>query len=75
MGTHGRTGWRRALLGSVAEANGVTPDPFHTTLATARRRKNVPQRTNSFLSEAGEWIRSRIMERYRFEKMPVRADD
>jgi hypothetical protein len=68
--SNGDLSWRD-LIDSRFDANGVTPDPFHTALATARRRKNVRPRTNSFLSEAGEWIRSRIMERYRFEKMPA----
>ena len=64
--TAGDIGWREALDARF-EQDGVSPDSFHTTLASMCSVKNIPRRRNAYLSEQGQRIGKLIFERYHFD--------
>jgi hypothetical protein len=70
--SNGRIAWRE-VLDARFEADGVSPDSFHTTLATIRSDRKVPHHKNGFLGEHGERIGKLIVERYRFGETEVIA--
>ena len=66
----GAASWRQ-VLDVRFEQDGVAVDPFHTTWAKLRRDLGIAQRPHSFLSEADDAVRKRIVERYRFGETPA----
>jgi hypothetical protein len=69
--TTGDVGWREVLDARVDE-DGVSPDSFHTTLASMCAAKHIPRRRNEFLSEQGKRIGKLITDRYRFDDTKAR---
>lgn len=65
----GGVGWREAFDARFG-ADGVSPDSFHTSLATIRSDKKIAPQKNDFLSEHGERIGKLIFERYHFDQPP-----
>lgn len=65
--SNGSVGWREALDARFG-GDGVSPDSFHTGLATIRSDKKIAHQKNDFLSEQGERIGKLIFERYRFDR-------
>ncbi len=64
----GAIGWRE-VLDARFTTEGVVPDPFHTTLVSVRRAKDIAHRRNEFLSAEGTRIGKLIKEKYVMEKM------
>jgi len=66
----GAIGWREILDARVT-TDGVIPDPFHTTLVSIRRAKDIAHQRNEFVSAEGVRIGKLIMEKYVMEKMKL----
>lgn len=64
----GDVGWQE-VLDARFEKDGVSPDSFHTNLASIRSKKKISFRRNEFLSDQGDRIGKLIFERYQFEEV------